>query len=76
MDPDDRAASCIDIQTHVRQRDVAEQTKAYVRQLVLNEVLARLKSDAVKSLRLKGTKEAKRKAVQTLKDKMDGKGSR
>lgn len=76
LDPDARAAVWIDTQTRVRQRRVAKRSKEYVRQDELNEVIVKLKRDAVGSLRLKGTEEVKNRAKEALKDKMDRHGTR
>lgn len=49
---------------------------SYVTQIELNDLLARLKDDAVRSLKLTGTENMKKEAEQRLRNKMDGKGDR
>ncbi len=76
LDPDDRATSCIDVYPFARQRDVREQSKMYVRQVELNQLVDRLKRKAMNSLKLKGTEGAKTKARIALRRKLDGEGNR
>jgi len=77
-DPNDRASSCVDVHPCARQRAVRGQSKAYVQQVELDALIARLKGEAVDSLKpkLKGTEAAKINAEEALKRKMNGEDNR